>query len=229
MKVHIHASWQALLGDYFAGPAFSELRNFVRSEYSSQRIYPPAKHIFAALDACPFDKVRVVILGQDPYHGPGQAHGLCFSVPQGIEMPPSLRNIFRELKRDLGVPMPTSGDLSAWAAQGVLLLNAVLTVAAGLPNSHQGKGWEAFTDKIIALLSEKKEHVVFMLWGAYAQRKGAQIDPAKHKVLETSHPSPFSVERGFAGCCHFSQANTYLQEKGFAPIDWAKKIHPHSP
>ena len=220
MKVCIDPTWAAVLEDYFKSEAFAQLTEFVRSQYKTRRVYPPAQHIFSAFDSCPWDKVRLVILGQDPYHGAGQAQGLCFSVPKGIEKPPSLCNIFTELERDIGMPVPSAGDLSSWAKQGVLLLNAVLTVGAGLPNSHQGKGWEEFTDAVIERLSTRKEKLVFMLWGSYAQRKGAQIDQNKHLVLRTSHPSPLSVYRGFEGCGHFSQANDYLQSQTNSSIQW---------
>ena len=220
MQVRIEKGWQSLLADYFLTEAFAQLADFVRKAYKNGRVYPPAKDIFAAFNTCPLEKLRVVILGQDPYHGPGQAHGLCFSVPKGVPLPPSLQNIFKELEQDTGASLPSSGDLSRWATQGVLLLNAVLTVAAGQPNSHQGKGWEQFTDEVIARVSKEKEGLVFMLWGSYAQRKGAQIDPFRHKILQTSHPSPFSVDRGFNGCAHFSQANTYLAERDQTPINW---------
>ena len=221
MKVRIEPLWGEVLEDYFESKTFAQLSDFVRSAYETKRVYPPAKHIFAAFDSCPWDQIRVVILGQDPYHGPGQAHGLCFSVPEGVEHPPSLQNIFKELNRDLSVPLPQTGDLSPWARQGVLLLNAVLTVCAGSPNSHQGKGWETFTDTVIECLSDQKEQLVFMLWGSYAQRKGAQIDPSKHLVLKTAHPSPLSVHRGFSGCGHFSEANAYLETNGHRAIDWS--------
>ena len=220
MQVRIDSSWKALLGDYFDSEAFASLAEFVKKAYQTSRVYPAAGAIFAAFDACPLDKLRVVIIGQDPYHGPGQAHGLCFSVPRGVPSPPSLQNIFKELQRDIGMPVPKSGDLSSWAKQGVLLLNAVLTVAANQPNSHQDKGWEGFTDTVISRISGAKEELVFMLWGSYAQRKGKQIDPFRHKILQSSHPSPLSVNRGFAGCGHFSETNTYLKEKGHQPINW---------
>ena len=223
MEVRIHPSWAAVLGEHFEQDSFAELTDFIRASYRQQAVYPPAKKIFAAFDACPFDQTRVVILGQDPYHGQGQAHGLSFSVPSELPYPPSLRNIFAEVARDTGTRMLKSGDLSHWAAQGVLLLNAVLTVAAGMPNSHQGKGWEAFTDHVISCLSTQRDHLVFMLWGSYAQRKGAQIDTNKHLLLQTSHPSPFSVTRGFERCGHFSKANAYLVAHAQRPIDWASQ------
>ena len=220
MDVRLDASWKVQLNDEFEKPFFKELAGFVRGEYVSKAVYPPPACIFQALDLVPFEKVRVVILGQDPYHGPGQAHGLCFSVPEGVPMPPSLQNIFKEIKNDLGVPPPASGNLKPWADQGVLLLNATLTVVAGQAGSHQGKGWEEFTDAIIKKLNDGREGVVFLLWGAYAQKKGAHIDRAKHLVLMAPHPSPLSAHNGFFGCGHFSKTNAYLVSKGGAPIEW---------
>ncbi len=197
------------------------LSAFLKSEkLAGKRIYPAGKHMFAALDAAPFEQVKVVILGQDPYHGPGQAHGLSFSVPDGVPVPPSLSNIFAELERDLGVARPRNGNLSSWAEQGVLLLNAVLSVEQGQPGSHQGKGWEEFTDAIIQALSQDREGLVFMLWGAYAQKKGRLIDNTRHCVLRAPHPSPLSAHRGFIGCGHFSAANRWLKGRGLSPIDW---------
>ena len=220
MDVKIEQSWKNRLQNEFEQPYFADLVNFVKREYAATTIYPPAKLIFNAFDQCPFDNVKVVILGQDPYHGIGQAHGLCFSVNDGIEFPPSLVNIFKEISDDLGVPIPRTGNLERWAKQGVLLLNATLTVRAHLAGSHQNKGWEQFTDAVIKILSEEKENIVFMLWGSYAQRKGQVIDLFKHKVLAAVHPSPLSVYRGFFGCKHFSLANEYLQENGIEPIEW---------
>lgn len=220
MDVRLEASWKERLKDEFGKPYFKELAEFVRGAYKSGAVYPPPACIFRALDLVPFDKVRVVILGQDPYHGPGQAHGLCFSVPEGVPMPPSLQNIFKEIKNDLGLPPPASGDLTAWADQGVLLLNATLTVQAGNAGSHQGKGWEEFTDAIVKALNDGRDGLVFLLWGAYAQKKGAYVDRAKHLVLTAPHPSPLSAHNGFFGCGHFSKTNAYLASKGEKPIEW---------
>lgn len=220
MDVKIEESWKEVLKDEFEKPYFKILTDFVRKEYQTQTVYPPAKLIFNAFDLCPFDKVKVVIIGQDPYHGPGQAHGLCFSVNDGIDVPPSLVNIYKEIKDDLGIEPPASGNLERWAKQGVLLLNATLTVRARTAGSHQNKGWEEFTDRAIKELSEKRKDVVFMLWGSYAQKKGAIIDTKKHCVLTSVHPSPLSAYRGFLGCKHFSKANEYLKSKGLAEICW---------
>lgn len=220
MDVKIAASWKDRLSEEFLKPYFNELTDFVRKEYTTHTVYPPGKEIFKAFDACTFDDVKVVIIGQDPYHGPGQANGLCFSVHDGIRMPPSLVNIFKEISSDLGKPMPRSGDLVRWANQGVLLLNATLTVRSSSPGSHQNKGWEQFTDAVIRKVSDEKENVVFLLWGAYAQKKGEVIDRKKHLVLMSAHPSPFSADRGFFGCRHFSKANEYLKSKGLSEIDW---------
>lgn len=220
MDVKIAPSWKERLSDEFEKPYFAQLTEFVRSEYRTATVYPPGKEIFRAFDHCPFDKVKVVIIGQDPYHGPGQANGLCFSVRQGVRMPPSLVNIFKEIQSDLGKPIPPSGDLERWAEQGVLLLNATLTVRGSSPGSHQNRGWETFTDAVIRKVSGEKEHVVFLLWGAYAQKKGEVIDRSKHLVLMAAHPSPFSADRGFFGCKHFSRANDYLKAKGLGEIDW---------
>jgi uracil-DNA glycosylase len=220
MDVKIESSWKGKLADEFNQEYFTALTAFVKSEYQSQTIYPPGKEIFRAFDCCNFDQVKVVILGQDPYHGPAQANGLCFSVRNGVRMPPSLVNIFKEIQADLGKPMPANGDLERWAEQGVLLLNATLTVRSGTPGSHQNKGWEVFTDAVIRKLSDTKEHLVFLLWGAYAQKKGEIIDRNKHLVLMSAHPSPFSADRGFFGCKHFSKANDYLKSKGLKEIDW---------
>ena len=220
MNVRIEDSWRRVLQPEFDKPYFELLTDYVRQEYRTCRCYPPAGLIFNAFDRCPFDRVRVVILGQDPYHEEGQAHGLCFSVNDGVEVPPSLKNIYKEIQRDLGTPVPASGNLQRWADQGVLLLNATLTVRAHQAGSHQGKGWEELTDAVIAALNREREHVVFMLWGSYAQRKGQFIDRRRHLVLQTSHPSPLSVYCGFEGCGHFSKANKYLTEHGLQPINW---------
>ena len=220
MDVKIDASWKKVLQDEFEKPYFAQLTNFVREEYKTKKIFPPGNMIFSAFDHCPFDKVKVVIIGQDPYHNDGQAHGLCFSVNTGVDFPPSLINIFKEIERDLGKPTPTSGNLERWAEQGVLLLNATLTVQAHSAGSHQGHGWETFTDAVIRKVAEEKVHVVFMLWGNYAQQKGAVVDGQQHLVLKSVHPSPLSAYRGFIGCGHFSAANNYLIEKGLSPIHW---------
>lgn len=220
MNVRIDSSWQRVLQSEFDKPYFELLTQYVREQYKTRRCFPPAGLIFNAFDSCPFDKVRVVIIGQDPYHEEGQAMGLCFSVPEGIQIPPSLVNIYKEIHRDLGLAIPQSGNLQHWAKQGVLLLNATLTVEAHCAGSHQGKGWEELTDAVIAALNKEREHIVFMLWGAYAQRKGQFIDRRKHLVLQTSHPSPLSVYRGFDGCGHFSAANKYLIQHGQEPIKW---------
>jgi uracil-DNA glycosylase len=220
MTVKIHPSWQKALKAEFTKPYFQKLVDFVKTEYQTKTIYPPGPEIFAAFDHCPFDHVKVVILGQDPYHGPGQANGLCFSVAQGVRTPPSLRNIYKELNSDLDKEIPPHGDLQGWAEQGVLLLNATLTVQKGNAGSHQDKGWEMFTDAVVTKLSEEKDNLVFLLWGAYAKRKGAVIDRRKHLVLEAAHPSPFSADRGFFGCKHFSKANDYLSKHGHTAINW---------
>lgn len=226
MDVKLDPSWKDRLRDEFGKPYFPRLAEFVRGAYRSKTVYPPPKCIFAALDAVPFDKVRVVILGQDPYHGAGQAHGLCFSVPDGVEMPPSLRNIFKEIRDDLGLPIPESGNLRHWADQGVLLLNATLTVEAGKAGSHQGKGWEEFTDAIIRALNDGREGLVFLLWGAHAQKKGAFIDRERHLVLSAPHPSPLSAHNGFFGCRHFSRTNEWLRKRGEPEIEWVKGVKP---
>jgi len=214
-------SWQRVLAEEFAAPYMLDLKQFLRAEKHNQKvIYPHSSNWFHALEATPLDEVKVVILGQDPYHQAGQAHGLCFSVKPGITTPPSLVNIYKELQADLGVKPVDHGYLESWARQGVLLLNAVLTVEDSRANSHQGKGWEQFTDKIIDTINERRQNVVFMLWGSYAQRKGSMIDTDKHLVLKAPHPSPLSAYRGFFGCQHFSQANAYLQQHGQTPIDW---------
>lgn len=220
MKVKIEESWEKVLQPDFDKPYFKELTDFVRSEYAATTIYPPASLIFNAFNLCPFDKVKVVIIGQDPYHGPGQAHGLCFSVNDGIQLPPSLQNIFKEIKSDLDIPIPTSGNLTRWSEQGVLLLNATLTVRAHNAGSHQKKGWETFTDSVIRILAEQKENLVFILWGAYAQKKGAFIDKNRHLVLSSAHPSPLSAYNGFFGNHHFSLTNKWLTEHNLKAIDW---------
>ena len=220
MNVRIEESWKQKLTPEFEKDYFIKLTEFVRAEYASKTIYPPAKQIFNAFDHCPFDDVKVVIIGQDPYHGPGQAHGLCFSVAEGVPNPPSLQNIFKEIMSDLGKPMPANGDLTRWAHQGVLLLNATLTVQAHQAGSHQRKGWEEFTDAAIRLLAEEREHLVFILWGAYAQKKGAFIDRSKHLVLASAHPSPLSAYNGFFGNKHFSRTNEYLKAHGITEIEW---------
>ena len=220
MEVKIEESWKNQLQDEFEKPYFKELTEFVRSEYASQKIFPPAKLIFNSFDQCPFDRVKVVILGQDPYHGPGQAHGLCFSVNEDVGFPPSLRNIFKEIHADTGAPIPDSGNLERWAEQGVLLLNSTLTVRAHLAGSHQKKGWERFTDAVIHLVANKLDHVVFILWGNYAISKGAFIDTQKHLILKSVHPSPLSASRGFFGKNQFSTTNRYLLEHGKVPIKW---------
>ena len=220
MDVQIEESWKKRLMPEFDKDYFIRLTDFVRAEYSSTTIYPPGKLIFNAFNLCPFDQTKVVIIGQDPYHGPGQAHGLCFSVNDGIAFPPSLQNIFKELQSDLGIAIPSSGNLTRWANQGVLLLNATLTVRAHQAGSHQRKGWEDFTDAAIRTLAEQKEHLVFILWGAYAQKKGAFINREKHLVLTSAHPSPLSAYNGFFGNKHFSRANEYLRAHGETPIEW---------
>lgn len=220
MDIKIEPSWKEQLSSEFEKEYFIKLTAFVRGEYQKQRIYPPGKLIFNAFDQCPFDQAKVVILGQDPYHGPGQAHGLCFSVNDDIEFPPSLRNIFKEVQLDMGTPVPKSGNLERWAKQGVLLLNATLTVRAHQAGSHQRKGWEEFTDAAIRKLAEEREGLVFILWGSYAINKGQFIDPGKHLILTSVHPSPLSASRGFFGNKHFSRANAYLVEHGKEPITW---------
>ena len=220
MDVKIDASWKEVLQPEFEKEYFIKLTEFVRAEYTRTTIYPPAKLIFNAFDHCPFDKTKVVIIGQDPYHGPGQAHGLCFSVNEGVPNPPSLQNIFKEILNDLGKPLPPNGDLTRWANQGVLLLNATLTVQAHQAGSHQRRGWETFTDAAIRILAEEREHLVFILWGAYAQKKGAFIDRNKHLVLTSAHPSPLSAYNGFFGNRHFSRTNEYLKEHGETEIEW---------
>lgn len=220
MKVKIEESWRQELADVWEKDYFVKLTDFVRQEYRNGTVYPPGRQIFAALDATPFHAVKVVILGQDPYHEAGQACGLCFSVNDGVAFPPSLQNIFKEVHDDTGAPMPSSGNLMRWARQGVLLLNATLTVRAHQAGSHQNRGWELFTDEVIAHLAQRREHLVFMLWGSYAQRKGALIDRSRHLVLCSPHPSPLSAHRGFHGNHHFTLANDYLRQHGMSPIAW---------
>ena len=220
MEVRIDRSWKEHLQTEFDKPYFKTLTDFVRDEYARATVYPPGRLIFNAFDLCPFDKVKVVIIGQDPYHEPGQAHGLCFSVQDCTQFPPSLRNIFKEISDDLGKPVPVSGDLTRWARQGVLLLNATLTVRAGLAGSHQGKGWEEFTDAVIRELNASRDGLVFILWGSYAKKKGAVIDRSRHLVLSSAHPSPLSAYNGFFGNHHFSLTNDWLIKHGEAPIEW---------
>ena len=220
MDVKIESSWKVQLEEEFNKPYFANLTEFVRGEYRTKTIFPPAKLIFNAFDHTSFDQVKVVILGQDPYHGVGQAHGLSFSVNDGVRTPPSLINMYKEINRDLGTPIPQSGNLTRWAEQGVLLLNATLTVVAHTAGSHQGKGWETFTDAAIKKLADERENLVFLLWGAYAQKKAVLIDEKKHLILKTVHPSPLSAHRGFIGCGHFSKTNEYLVSKGLEPIVW---------
>ncbi|MBI5755133.1 uracil-DNA glycosylase [Candidatus Peregrinibacteria bacterium] len=220
MDVRMEQTWKDRLADEFDKEYFHFLAEFVRSAYRNEVVYPPPKCIFRAFEMCPFDQVKVVILGQDPYHGPKQAHGLCFSVNEGIALPPSLVNIFREIEDDCKVSVSKTGDLSRWARQGVLLLNATLTVTQGRAGSHQHKGWEDFTDRVVDLLSREREHLVFLLWGRYAQEKGARIDMTRHLVLKAAHPSPLSAHSGFFGCRHFRSANEYLAAHGKQGIDW---------
>jgi uracil-DNA glycosylase len=221
-QVRLEPSWKARVGDYLSRPEMLQLSEFLRAELrAGKTIYPPPRCIFAALDATPFEQVKVVILGQDPYHGPGQAHGLCFSVLPGVPPPPSLVNIFSEIGRDLGIARPDHGCLIPWARQGVLLLNSVLTVERGLAGSHQGKGWEGFTDSVIDHLNREREGLAFLLWGSYAQAKGALIDTRRHRVLKAPHPSPLSAHRGFIGCGHFSKVNQWLSELSQSEIDWS--------
>ena len=220
MDVKMEPSWKTRLSGEFEKDYFVKLTDFVRQEYRQATVYPSGPNIFNAFAHCPFDRVKVVIIGQDPYHEPGQAHGLCFSVQDGTPFPPSLQNIFKEITDDLGRPRPTSGDLTRWADQGVLLLNATLTVRAHRAGSHQGHGWETFTDAVIRCLNAERQHLVYMLWGAYAQKKGASIDTSRNLVLTSPHPSPLSAHRGFFGNRHFSRANDYLVALGESPIDW---------
>ena len=220
MNIKIEPSWKEALKDEFEKPYFKELTDFVRGEYLSAKVFPPPKFIFNAFELCPFDKVKVVLLGQDPYHGEEQAHGLCFSVPENVETPPSLKNMYIEIVNDIGGAVPKHGNLEHWARQGVLLLNATLTVRAHTPASHQGKGWETFTDAVIQKLSNAKERLVFLLWGNYAKKKNELIDFEKHLILEAAHPSPFSAQSGFFGCKHFSQTNAYLKKQKMEEIKW---------
>ena len=221
MQVTIEPGWQAVLKDEFEKPYFKNLVEFVKSEYTSNKCFPPGKQIFSAFNHTPFNKVKVVIIGQDPYHGPGQAHGLCFSVGENVAVPPSLKNIFEEIKTDIGSSLPKNGNLERWADQGVLLLNATLTVRAHQAGSHQNKGWEKFTDSVIEKLSKEREGLVFMLWGGPAKKKGAKVDASKHLVLNSGHPSPLAANRGYwFGNKHFSKTNEYLIDKGEKPIEW---------
>lgn len=219
-EIPIHSSWKRILNDELKKKYFVELMRFVREAYKSKLIYPDAPSIFKAFEACSYEAVRVVIIGQDPYHGPGQANGLCFSVNNGVKLPPSLKNIFKEIESDLSIPIPESGNLERWAQQGILMLNATLTVEANTPGSHQKKGWEQFTDAVIQKLSDDKEKLVFILWGAYAQKKGQIIDTHKHLILQSPHPSPFSAYNGFFGNKHFSKTNTYLKSIDEKEIEW---------
>ena len=223
MDVKIASDWKELLAEEFQKPYFSELVNFVKGEYASTTVYPAGKNIFRAFDKCPLESLKVVIIGQDPYHGVGQANGLCFSVDDGVQFPPSLQNIFKEVSEDVGVQMPSSGNLDRWAEQGVLLLNAVLTVRAHQAASHAGRGWEQFTDAVVRAIAQKKEGVVYMLWGNYAQKKGQIANPQRNLILKSVHPSPLSVYRGFFGCKHFSKTNEILIKNGETPIDWQIK------
>ncbi len=218
--VAFHNEWDTLLEGEFDKDYYKELRRFLKAEYATQTIYPDMYHIFNALQSTSYSEVKAVILGQDPYHGPGQAHGLCFSVQKGIIPPPSLQNIFKELQTDVGVPIPSNGDLTSWTKQGVLLLNTVLTVRQGLPNSHRNKGWEIFTDRVISLLNERSAPMVFLLWGANAGAKASLITNPAHLILKTVHPSPLSAHRGWFGCKHFSKTNAFLEANGLTPIDW---------
>ncbi|MEG3192705.1 uracil-DNA glycosylase [Lysobacter sp. D1-1-M9] len=221
-RIKLEPSWKARVGDYLARDDMQALAAFLRERSAAgSRIHPPAAQIFAAFEATPFDRVKVVILGQDPYHGAGQAHGLCFSVQPGIDVPPSLLNVYKELQRDLGIARPDHGCLLPWARQGVLLLNSVLTVEGGRAGSHQARGWEGFTDHVVQTLDREREGLVFLLWGSYAQSKGRVIDASRHRVLKAPHPSPLSAHRGFLGCGHFSAANQYLARRGQTPIDWS--------
>lgn len=224
-RIKLEPSWKKQLSSEFEQDYMQALREFLlKQKQEGKEIFPPGDEYFNAFNYTPFDQVKVVILGQDPYHGPGQAHGLCFSVPEGVRPPPSLKNIFKEINRDLGLPIPTNGCLTSWAQQGVLLLNSVLTVEQGKAGAHQKKGWERFTDSVIQRINEHQQGVVFLLWGSYAHKKGQFIDEAKHRVLRSVHPSPLSAHRGFLGCGHFSETNQYLQSLGKAPIDWALPV-----
>ncbi|MBR5133877.1 MAG: uracil-DNA glycosylase [Alistipes sp.] len=219
-EVRIAQDWKEVLHEEFSKPYFEELVEFVKGEYATDTVYPAGGNIFRAFDKCPFDKIKVVIIGQDPYHGPGQANGLCFSVARGVQFPPSLQNIFKEVQSDIGTPIPDSGELDRWAEQGVLLLNAVLTVRAHQAASHAGRGWERFTDAVVRAIAERKDKVVYMLWGSYAQKKGSIANPNNNLILKAVHPSPLSAYRGFFGCKHFSEANRYLESVGKTPIVW---------
>jgi len=220
-QIHLEPSWKARIGDWLLRPEMRELAAFLRQRKAAgTHVFPPGPQIFAAFDATPFEQTKVVILGQDPYHGYGQAHGLSFSVPPGVAVPPSLLNIYKEIETDLGIPRADHGCLIPWARQGVLLLNAVLTVEEGKPGSHQKRGWEGFTDHVVDVLNREREGLVFLLWGSYAQQKGKVIDTRRHRVLKATHPSPLSAHRGFLGCRHFSQTNDYLARRGQGPIDW---------
>ena len=220
MDVKIETTWKSKLKDEFEKEYFLKLTEIIREEYKGNTIYPHASLIFNAFNLCPFQNVKAVIIGQDPYHGPGQAHGLCFSIRDGVDFPPSLINIFKEIELDMGLKRPSSGNLERWANQGVLLLNATLTVRAHQAGSHQKKGWEEFTDSVISIINSEKQNIVFFLWGAYAQKKGETIDRSRHLVLESVHPSPLSASRGFFGNKHFSRCNEYLKVNGIHPIDW---------
>jgi len=220
MNIEIEKSWKAVLEQEFEKEYFKKLVNFVDKEYETQKIYPQASEIFSAFELCPFSEVKVVMLGQDPYHGKNQAHGLCFSVKEGVRVPPSLKNIYKELNFDIGLEIPKSGNLEHWAKQGILMINATFTVRASNAGSHQKKGWEEFTDAVIKVISDQKENVVFLLWGAYAQKKGKIIDRKKHHILESAHPSPLSAHRGFLGNKHFSKTNNYLKSVKKEPIKW---------
>lgn len=219
-EVRIAQDWKEVLNEEFSKPYFEELVEFVKAEYASGPVYPAGGNIFRAFDKCPFDNIKVVIIGQDPYHGPGQANGLCFSVGRGVQFPPSLQNIFKEIHSDIGTPIPETGELDRWAEQGVLLLNSVLTVRAHQAASHAGRGWEKFTDAVVRAIAERKDKVVYMLWGSYAQKKGAIANPNNNLILKAVHPSPLSAYRGFFGCKHFSEANRYLESVGKTPIIW---------
>jgi len=219
--VRLEESWKAALSDEFSSPYMTELRSFLKAEIGAgKQVFPKGPDYFAALDLTPLDRVKVVILGQDPYHGDGQAHGLCFSVQPGVRVPPSLKNVYKELETDLGISQPRHGNLESWARQGVLLLNSVLTVERGLAASHRGRGWERFTDAVIEKVNALEHPVVFLLWGSYAQKKAAFVDTSRHLVLKAPHPSPLSAHTGFLGCRHFSQANAFLEKNGMTPIDW---------
>lgn len=228
-EIRLHPEWKAALADEFGQPYMRQLRAFLfERKATGAAIYPPGRWIFNALDSTPLSAVKVVILGQDPYHGPGQAHGLCFSVRPGVPQPPSLVNIFRELEKDVGCPAPAHGCLQAWADSGVLLLNAVLTVERGCAGAHQGRGWEQFTDAVVETVNRERDNVAFLLWGSHAQRKGRAIDTARHLVLTAPHPSPLSAARGFFGCRHFSRANKWLADRGVEPVDWCLPVNPDS-